>query len=108
MSRNGNMSGREFNKQIERPLCCCAVQSDEVKTFKKLRLGAEPVSVMMGLVVVDNTNSATWAAHVKRGNEALKCVLPFCLVISIACILGVGSLAGLGSAPMPVLGSPVP
>lgn len=79
-----------------------------MKTFKKLRWGAEPVSVFMGLAVVGNDSSAAWTAHIQRVNRALKFVLPVCCSITIACILGVRDLAGLGSAPMPVLGAANP
>lgn len=81
-------------------------QSEEVEAFKKLRWGAEPVSVFMGLALVANDSSAAWTAHIQRVNRVLKFVLPLCCSITIASILGVRNLAGLGSGPMPVLGTP--
>ena len=61
--------------------------------------------MLLGLVVVTNQTSAAWTQHVERVNGALKLVLPLCCAVTIACILGVRSLSGLGSAPTPVLGS---
>ena len=36
----------------------------------------------------------------------VKTLYPPLITISVACILGVRNLTGLGSAPMPVLGTP--
>lgn len=62
--------------------------------------------MLLGLVVVTNQNSAQWTKHVDFVNRVLKWALPLCCSVTIACILGVRSLSGLGSAPAPVLGSP--
>lgn len=43
---------------------------------------------------------------VDRIDWYLKTVYPALMAISVGCILGVRNLAGLGSAPMPVLGTP--
>ena len=36
----------------------------------------------------------------------VKTLFPVLITVSVACILGIRSLAGLGNAPMPVLGTP--
>ena len=43
---------------------------------------------------------------VDRVDWYLKTVYPVLMAISMGCILGVRNLAGLGTAPMPVLGAP--
>ena len=62
--------------------------------------------VLCGLVVVTDSNSAAWADHVRDVNRVLKAALPTCIAVTIACLLGVRSLAGLGSGPTQVLGAP--
>ena len=44
--------------------------------------------------------------HVERLDWYVKTLYPPLITISVACILGVRNLTGLGSAPMPVLGTP--
>ena len=82
------------------------LKSPEVKTFQKLKWGGGPVPIFWGLAQMNNGNKSAWEAHVIRVDKIVGRVLPICIVISIACILSVCNLAGLGSPPLPLPGLP--
>ena len=82
------------------------LDSDEVKTFKKLRWGGAPVKAFLGLVVVSNQNDKDWKAFVDLLNRRFNLIFVILLVISVGCILGVQDLAGLPNPPVPVIGLP--
>ena len=84
------------------------LKSDEVKTFQKLKWGGGPVAIFGGLAEMNNTNKSTWELHVMTVDKLIGQILPICIIASIASILYVRDLAGLGKATMPLPGIPDP
>ena len=82
------------------------LKSPEVKTFQKLKWGGGPVSMFWGLAEMNNGNKSGWETHVKYLDQIVGQILPVCILASIACILSVRNLAGLGSPPSPLPGLP--
>jgi hypothetical protein len=78
----------------------------EVKTFQKLKWGGGPVKFFWGLAEMNHDTKSGWEAHVIRVDKIVSTILPPCIVISIACILSIRDLAGLGSAALPLPGIP--
>ncbi len=65
------------------------MESEEVKTFKKLRWGAGPVRLFYGLAYVDVSNEKAWKEHVERIDDWFRLIFTICVTISVGCILGV-------------------
>jgi hypothetical protein len=82
------------------------LESEEVKTFKLINWGGGPVRMLFGTCSVSNANVDAWARWVERVDGIARLVFPITITITIASILAVPNLAGLGSAPMPALGLP--
>jgi hypothetical protein len=82
------------------------LESEEVKTFKKLRWGGAPVKAFLGLVVVTNQNDRAWKLHVDTLNNRFNLAFAVLLTISVGCILGVQDLAGLSNPLLPSIGIP--
>jgi hypothetical protein len=80
------------------------LKSPEVKTFQKLKWGGGPIIFFWGFRQMTNGNKAAWEAHVLRVDKIVGRVLPLCIVISVACILSVRNLAGLGTVVIPLPG----
>ena len=82
------------------------LESDEVRAFKLLNWGGGPVRMFLGARVMSNANVDSWAKWVERVDGMAKLVFPVAIAITIASILAVPNLVGLGSAAMPALGLP--
>ncbi len=80
--------------------------SEEVITFKKMKWGGGPVKFFWGYAEMNNVNKAAWEKYVIRLDKLIGQIFPVCIVASIACILFVRNLAGLGDVPFPVPGIP--
>ena len=82
------------------------LDTEEVKTFKKLNWGGGPIKMLFGTRLMHNQNVDNWVKWVERIDNIAKLAFPIAITATIASILAVPNLVGLGSAPMPVLGVP--
>ena len=82
------------------------LKSAEVKTFQKLKWGGGPVKLFWNLAEMNNGNKSAWETHVHKVDRVLGQILTSSIIVSIACILSVHNLAGLGNPPMPLPGLP--
>ncbi len=64
------------------------------------------MKLFWGLAEMNNRNKSAWEAHVHKVDRMIGQIIPVCIVASIACILSVRNLAGLGDPPMPLPGLP--
>jgi hypothetical protein len=64
------------------------------------------VKFFWGWAEMNNSNKSMWEAHVIRIDRLVGQIFPVCIVISVACILSVRNLVGLGDAPQPLPGLP--
>eukprot|EP00291_Cryptomonas_curvata_P009097 CAMPEP_0172190890 /NCGR_PEP_ID=MMETSP1050-20130122/23372_1 /TAXON_ID=233186 /ORGANISM="Cryptomonas curvata, Strain CCAP979/52" /LENGTH=835 /DNA_ID=CAMNT_0012865829 /DNA_START=620 /DNA_END=3127 /DNA_ORIENTATION=- len=82
------------------------LESDEVKAFKRINWGGGPVRMLFGMRIMSNTTVDSWVWWVELVDGIAKLVFPIAITITIASILAVPNLVGLGSAAMPALGLP--
>ena len=82
------------------------LDADEVKTFKKLNWGGGPIKMLFGTRLMTNQNVDGWGKWVERIDNVAKNAFPVAIAVTIASILAVPNLAGLGAGPVQVLGTP--